>query len=155
MLLFAGFSACQAISTTRINAGGIYPDQSVSEVVSIYGQPVSVEKEEVRAGFRHTNVTYKYGRFGTTFNVTFIGNRVSHITVAGNNGIATSDGIKVGTPLSEIKKLFGRPRVEEPRKDGTTFVLYVQDEYRDPQRRLYFFIRNNKVEAYSVDAGYE
>ncbi len=34
-------------------------------------------------------------------------------------------------------------------------VWYVQDEFRDPQKRMYFFIKDNKVESYSIDAGYE
>lgn len=152
LVMVAGFSVCQAISPDRINAGGIYPFQSLQEVVSIYGQPVSVKKEEIRAGFKHTNVTYQYGRYGTTFDVTFVGNKVMGVHVAGNNGIATSDGIKVGTPLSEVKRILGKGgEVKTP--DGRLRISYSQDLIKDPIRSLMFFIKNNKVESYIVHSG--
>lgn len=152
LLMISGFAICHAIPPERINAGGIYPFQSLQEVVSIYGQPVSVKKEEVRAGFRHTNVTYQYGRFGTTFNITFVGDKVMSVHVAGNNGIATSDGIKVGTPLSEVKRILGKGN-EWKTPDGKLRICYQQDLMKDPLRELMFFIKNNKVESYIVWSG--
>lgn len=152
LLMISGVAVCHAISPDRINAGGVYPFQSLQEVVSIYGQPVSVKKEEVRAGFKHTNVIYQYGRYGTTFNVTFVGDKVMGVHVAGNNGIATSDGIKVGTPLSEVKRILG-PGREWKTPDGRLRISYSQDLIKDPVRGMFFFIKNNKVESYIVDSG--
>ena len=74
------------------------------------------------------------------------------VHVAGNNGIATSDGIKVGTPLSELKRILGQGR-EWTQDDGTLRISYNQDLMKDPVRELMFFIKNNKVESYIVWSG--
>ncbi len=152
-LLLAGFSVCQAISPDRMNAGGVYIDQGLPEVVAIYGEPVSAKTEQVEAGFRHTQIIYEYGRNGTTFNITFVNERVKRIYVAGNNGIATSDGIKVGTPLSEVKRILG-PGKDIKSEDGTKHrVLYQLEEPGDPDGSLNFYIKDNKVQAIYVDSG--
>ena len=150
LVLISGFSVCQAISGNRINAGGIYIGQSMSEVVSIYGKPVSSSSQQIVAGHRHTETVYKYGRFGTTLNVIFDGNRVSFVLVAGNNGIATSDGIKVGTPVSEVKRILGPGR--EWKANGGHQISYEQD---DPpkgylRQSIIFNIENNKVKEYRL-----
>ena len=155
MALLLSFSICQAISPNRMNAGGIYIFQSLAEVEAIYGKPVSVKTEQVNAGFRHTNTIYEYGRYGTTFKIIFVGNKVMSIRVAGNNGIATSDGLKVGTPLSEVKRILGPGK--EITNGGSGFgshqISYRQDELRDPLRMMIFYIKNNKVDSYIVDSG--
>lgn len=155
IILLSGFSICQAISPNRMNAGGIYIFQSLSEVEAIYGKPVSVKSEQVNAGFRHTNTIYEYGRYGTTFKIIFVGNKVMYIRVAGNNGIATSDGIKVGTPLSEVKRILGPGKeiTNGSSSFGSHQISYRQDELRDPLRMMIFYIKNNKVDSYIVDSG--
>ena len=138
ILSILGFSVCQAsISTDRMNAGGIYFGQSASEVVSIYGQPVNTREETKFPGVR-----YIYGRNGTIFDIIFSNGIVRGVVVKGNNGIATTDGIKVGTPVSEVKRILGKPDKE------TANSL----EYREPSnlRFINFIIRNNFVISYST-----
>ena len=150
LMLISSFSVCQAISGNRINAGGIYIGQSMSEVVSIYGKPISSSSRHIVAGHRHTETVYEYGRFGTTFNVIFDGNNVSFVLVAGNNGIATSDGIKVGTPVSEVKRILGPGH--EWKGNGKHQISYEQN---DPPKgylpqSIIFYIENNKVKEYRL-----
>lgn len=150
LVLISGFSVCQAISGNRINAGGIYIGQSMSEVVSIYGKPVSSNSKEITAGHRHTETTYEYGRFGTTFKIMFDGNKVNFVEVAGNNGIATSDGIKVGTPLSEVKRILGTGH--EWKGNGKHQISYEQHDAPKgfARQSIIFYIENNKVKMYRL-----
>ena len=149
LLMMAGFSVCQAISASHINAGGIYIGQSRSEVVSIYGKPASSNSQQITAGYRHTETKYEYGQFGTTFTILFEGDRVGLVTVSGNNGIATSDGIKVGTLISEVKRILGPVR---ELKDGKHRIIYEQDDAPAgylPQS-ITFYFENNKVSMYRI-----
>lgn len=147
LLMIASFSVCQAsISPDRMNAGGIFLGQSLSEVVSIYGKPVSTQRIESL----HKEFRYLYGRYGTTFDVTFNGKTAGRefviaIRVAGNNGIATSDGIKVGTPVSEVKRILGKPD-----KENAGSLVYSENKKDWILKMMRFDIKNNAVVSYSV-----
>ena len=155
-VMISVFSVCHAISPEKMKVGGIYIYQSLPEVVSIYGEPVSKKTEQAEAGFRHVQKIYEYGCNGTTFNITFVNDKVYRILVSGNNGIATSDGIKVGASLSEIKRLLG-PGTEIRSKDGTRCRLWYAEDgaTEDPIRKLNFYLKDNKVESIYVDSGIE
>lgn len=147
LLMILGFSVCQAsISPGRMNAGGIFLGQNLSEVVSIYGKPVSTQRIESL----HKEFRYQYGRYGTTFDITFNGKTVGKefviaINVAGSNGIATSDGIKVGTPVSEVKRILGKPD-----KENADSIIYKEHKQDWVMKMMRFNIKNNAVVSYSV-----
>lgn len=147
LLMILGFSVCQAsISSDRMNAGGIFLGQGLSEVVSIYGKPVSTQRIESL----HKEFRYQYGRYGTTFDVTFNGKTAGRefviaIRVGGNNGIATSDGIKVGTSVSEVKRILGKPD-----KENADSLIYSEQKKDWIMKMMRFDIKNNAVASYSV-----
>ena len=149
LLMIAWFSVCHALSANHMNAGGVYIGQSRTEVVSIYGKPSSSSSQQITAGARHTETKYEYGKFGTTFTILFEGDRVGLVTVSGNNGIATSDGIKVGTHVSEVKRILGPGREF---KDGKHRIIYEQDDTPAgylPQTMTFYF-ENNKVSMFRI-----
>ena len=148
IVLISGFSVCSALSTDRMTAGGIYILQPKADVIAIYGQPVKITKTEIVAGHRHTNYTYEYGRFGTTFSICMRNDvNVSHIYVEGNNGIATKDGIKVGTPVSEVKRILGKPDVENK---GPKVTLWYYEPNTGMPMSLQIVINKNVVESYRI-----
>ena len=116
------FSVCQAsISDDKMNAGGVSIGQSISEVKSKLGKPVSVEK------YGEGNIAYNYVDDKTCFRIYFYHRLVNMIKVSGDNGIATSDGIKIGTPMNEVIKILGEPdyvRTETVKKGVLKILNY-------------------------------
>ncbi len=154
LLMIAGFSVCQAfISRDRMTAGDVYPGQKMNKVIEIYGRPVSTETVSGRIPFPHTVHNCKYGQFGTTFDVivgTKFGEKsaeagsVAAIKVSGNNGIATKDGIRVGTSVSEVKRILGKPDYET--KDSLSYY----ESNNDASYSMKFFIKNGAVTSYRI-----
>ncbi|MBQ9572938.1 MAG: hypothetical protein IJR22_06060 [Acidaminococcaceae bacterium] len=145
LALISSFSVCQALSPERMTAGGIYILQRKADVIAIYGQPVKITKNKIVAGHPHTDYIYEYGRHGTTFSICLRNDfEVSHIHVAGNNGIATKDGIKVGTPVSAVKSILGKPDVES--KD----TLWYYEPNKGMPMSMQIIVKNNVVESYRI-----
>ena len=84
------------IAENRIAIGGLYPGQTVSQVEAIYGKPVRVSGDA-------KTTYYSYNQSNDTeFEVCFRNGVVSHIRISGNNGIATADGIKIGSTKDDV-----------------------------------------------------
>ena len=151
LVMISGFSVCQAsISADRMSAGGVYIGQKIADVIAIYGRPVSIETKQCIAPFTHTEYTYKYGQYGTTFDVVASGKsaatgNVIYIKVSGNNGISTKDGIKVGTSVSEMKRILGKPSGETKER-----IHYNESDNTDFSNSMLFFIRNGVIVSYSL-----
>ena len=144
VLMVAGFSVCQAtISPDRMNAGGVYLGQSISEVVSVLGQPVDKFKEEGDS----TSDTYLWCS-DKSFAVLFSNGIARDIRVLGNNGISTSDGIKVGMPISEVKRILGTPDAESTAQEYFSQSMTYKDHAK--QKTLHFIIENDVVKSYSI-----
>ena len=154
LLLILGFSVCQAfVPRDRMTAGSVYLDQEMTNVIAIYGRPVSIETESGRIPFPHTIHHCKYGQFGTTFDVIVavkFGQKavepgsVAAIKVSGNNGISTKDGIKVGTPINEVKRILGKP-------DGETKERLSYYEFlNDASYSMHFDVKNGVVASYWI-----
>ena len=146
LLMFAGFSVCHAtISADRLNAGGIYVGKSISEVVSIYGQPTSKFKEDGNDNLQDT-YTWKNEKIGLT--VLFFRGIAYEICVF--NGISTPDGIHAGMSVSDVKRVLGTPDKEtEPNK---AYRMRQVLDYRDSTKvnGILFVIENGVVNYYEI-----
>ena len=146
LLMIAGFSVCQAtISADSLNAGGVYVGQSMSDVVSIYGQPTSKFKEDGNDNLQDT-YTWKNEKIGLT--VLFFRGIAYEIRVS--NGISTSDGIHAGMSVSDVKRVLGTPDKEtEPNK---AYRMRQVLDYRDSTKvnGILFVIENGVVNYYKI-----
>lgn len=111
--LIFGLPAAQAgIDDSKIALGGIAPADKTSKVISIYGQP---DDRELLKSFRYiaygkptSNVIF--GLYPETVGIGISGQEtVISIEVNSNNGFATPDGVKVGTPESVLYEKYGKP----------------------------------------------
>ena len=147
LLMIAGFSVCQAtISADRLNAGGVYLGQSMSDVVSIYGQPTSKFKEEACDDLEDTYI-WNNGKIDLT--VMFFKGIVFEIRVF-KDGISTSDGIHVGMPVSDVKRILGTPD-KETLPDKAQRMRHVIS-YRDSTKTngMLFIMENGIVTEYHI-----
>ena len=146
LLMIAGFSVCQAtISADSLNAGGVYVGQSMSDVVSIYGQPTSKFKEDGNDNLQDT-YTWKNEKIGLT--VLFFRGIAYEIRVY--NGISTPDGIHAGMSVSDVKRVLGTPDKEtEPNK---AYRMRQVLDYRDSTKvnGILFVIENGVVNYYKI-----
>lgn len=146
LLMIAGFSVCQAtISADSLNAGGVYVGQSMSDVVSIYGQPTSKFKEDGNDNLQDT-YTWKNEKIGLT--VLFFRGIAYEIRVS--NGISTPDGIHAGMSVSDVKRVLGTPDKEtEPNK---AYRMRQVLDYRDSTKvnGILFVIENGVVNYYKI-----
>lgn len=146
LLMIAGFSVCQAtISADSLNAGGVYVGQSMSDVVSIYGQPTSKFKEDGNDNLQDT-YTWKNEKIGLA--VLFFRGIAYEIRVS--NGISTPDGIHAGMSVSDVKRVLGTPDKEtEPNK---AYRMRQVLDYRDSTKvnGILFVIENGVVNYYKI-----
>ena len=99
------------IAEDRIAIGGIHPDHTISDVTAVYGKPVKAQT--------YGNVTYyDYASNGTTFQVMFDNGIVKNIRVVGNNGLATPDGLKIGSLKEDVVKAYGQADLYYLSKDA-------------------------------------
>lgn len=100
MLLLSLSSVVSAkISDDRIAIGGICAGQTPSQVQAVYGNPV-----------RNSGDYWYYNKSDSTqFEIFFENNAVSHVRTAGNTGLATPDGIKVGSSKDDVVTAYGKP----------------------------------------------
>ena len=92
------------VSEDRIAIGGIQAGQTPAQVVAVYGEPVS----------RSGNDYWFYNKTGSTsFEIRFVNNAVHHVRTSGNTGLATPDGIKVGSSKDDIINAYGQPDMYE------------------------------------------
>ena len=92
------------ISEDRIAIGGIYAGQTQEQVKEIYGNPV--RKSQGEFWFYNQNEN-------TKFEIYFENKVVRHVRTKGNTGLATPDGIKVGSSKDDIINAYGQPDMYE------------------------------------------
>ena len=120
-------STCFAITKEDLNIGGVYIGQPFSAVTAIYGKPVTTKEEGApKMYFRHS-----FASNGTIFDVLTGGNYYTKVpsdvfcvVVSGNNGIATSKGIKVGSTLKDITNVYGTPN--RTTQQGANKLLFYE-----------------------------
>ena len=145
LLSFASIAFAK-ISDEHFAIGGIYVGQSISQVKAIYGEPV---KTDVFQDYKYC----KYAKNDTKFNIRFKSNIVDYVYVEGNNGIATVDGIKVGSAKEDIIKTYGQPDFHERGGSNKThpdseFIRYYPTSGRNIF--LNFEVRYGKVLNFDI-----
>lgn len=148
-LIVLNFTTTEArIDDSRIALGGIIPGSRLSDVIAMYGEP-----DEKVVSDRWTYKSYVY--YGTGKNrvvlemygvgLSYKGTEgVRTIGVESDNGFATPDGIKVGTPAAMLVEKYGEPDFKP--KDFVSGTYYYGF--------LYYFrfgITNGKIS--SIHAG--
>ena len=145
LLMITGFSVCHAtISTDRMNAGGINLGQSISQVVSMYGQPTDKFKPD---GNLLDTYTWDNGKINLT--VLFSKGVAFDIRVF-KDGISTSDGIHVGMSVSDVKRILGTPDSEVAPNKAKRMRHVI--EYRDSTKTkgMLFIMENGVVTQYHI-----
>ena len=101
ILMLSGICYAE-IKESDLNIGGIYCGQPIGDVIAKYGQPV-----EKRPG-APKGMIYTFISNGQKIRVSDKG-EVSGVSVSGNGDIATKAGIKVGSTLEDVVKIYGTP----------------------------------------------
>ena len=129
------------VSSTDFVAGGVYIGQPVSEVVSIYGMPISVRPAAGKGEI------YSYGQYGTVFDIRTSGREtVEGVISSGNNGVATKGGIKYGSHINQIKAAYGTPDFQGYNKYNGNYVIeYNYNPSKNYSLVLHFDIKNEWV----------
>ncbi len=129
------------VSSTDFAAGGIYIGQPVSEVVSIYGMPISVRPAAGKGEI------YSYGQYGTVFDIRTVGREtVEGVISRGNNGIATKAGIRYGSHINQIRAAYGMPDFQRYDKYSGNYVMeYNYNPSKNYSWVLHFDIKNEWV----------
>ena len=132
------------ISEDRIAIGGIYAGQTQEQVKEIYGNPV--RKSQGEFWFYNQNEN-------TKFEIYFENKVVRHVRTKGNTGLATPDGIKVGSAKEDIIKTYGQPDFHERGGRNKThpdseFIIYFPTSGRNI--RLDFEVRYGKVLNFDI-----
>ena len=66
--------------------------------------------------------------YGTSFQVTFVGDTVMYINTSAHNGIATPAGVTVGDPADKIARTYGKPQRYTRYESGEENFVY-RDQY--------------------------
>ena len=141
LLLLSAATANARIADERIALGGVYVGQSVSEVDAIYGKPADISRSKANVAVMY----YNYRNNGTNFHISFLNNIVTDVNVEGNNGIATPDGIKVGTPKEEVLKILGSPDGYEKGAQTPDHAFLWYNRASGNFGNLFFEVRYGKV----------
>ena len=139
LFIFSNEVCFARISMSDLSIGGVYLNQNFSEVISIYGRPIS---ERIPAGY---GKTYSFAKNGTIFDVHVTrSNVVKGVKVAGNNGLALdSSGIKFGSSLKSVMNYYGNPDHSDTFKanDGQIYhVLTYRISNKGTTQELSFYI---------------
>ena len=128
----AATSTCFAIEISDFNIGGICLNQSINDVIALYGQPI---KKEPGAP---VGLTYTFSSKGQTIYISYRG-RVKGVSVKGNGDITTKAGIKIGSTATDIRDTYGTPARDfvypKPYPDGTTRSIWYQKPTSYPDYR--------------------
>ena len=155
LLMFTDAVCFARISISDLSIGGVYLNQNFSEVISIYGWPIS---ERIPAGY---GKIYSFARGASIFDIHVTRtNIVKGVTVAGNNGLALdSSGIKYGSSLDEVINYYGYPDQSNTFKaDSGKIILVLQYFIRNQSvtQKLQFYINtaSKQVEMFYFDEFY-
>ena len=131
LFVFTSDACFARISTSDLSIGGVYLNQNFSDVISIYGQPLS---ERYPAGY---GKIYSFARGASLFDIHVTRtNVVKGVTVLGNNGLALdTSGIKYGSTLNNVIQYYGYPDHSSTFKADNGQIILV----------LNYFIRNQSV----------
>lgn len=143
------------ISISDLSIGGVYLNQNFSEVLSIYGPPVS---ERTPAGF---GKIYSFARGATVFDIHVTRtNVVKGVTIFGNNGLALdSSGIKYGSTLDDVIKYYGYPDqnhifTAENGKDIRVLQYFIRNQGITQKLQFYIDKASRQVEMFYYDEFY-
>lgn len=114
------FSSAEAkIDDSRVALGGIVPGAKITDVTNVYGEPTDKDiKPQTEApwvcyGNRESKnlviIRLYPGSVGLTGGKLTGREKVKSIYVTSNNGFATPDGIRVGTPEKVLYEKYGKP----------------------------------------------
>ena len=88
--------------------------------------------------------------YGTSFQVTFVGDTVMYINTSAHNGIATPAGVTVGDPADKITRTYGKPQRYTRYESGEESFVY-----RDPYDiHIGFSVEKGRITRIGI-VGYE
>lgn len=145
------------IKKEDLNIGGIYMDQSMSEVFARYGKPDRVE-HAVPVG-RICIYNINGGELRVSATSAEEKGTVEGVTITRNTGLATKAGIKVGSNAEEVIKVYGgkiikfspEPKMPEATRMIEHSIAIKRDikhnpAYPENRYQLWFYLNdNNKV----------
>ena len=104
LVTFVTASVCFAsIRLEQTELGCIRVGETRDFVESIYGEPDSSKVNHMWGGMNC--------RYGDSFDVTYtMDGHVIHISTTADNGIVTADGIKIGSTINDIMRVYGEPK---------------------------------------------
>lgn len=108
-----------------IALGGIMVGMKRAQVEAIYGAPTERTEPAKSAALDEMMDRYTYG---TSFQVTFVGDTVMYINTSAHNGIATPAGVTVGDPADKIARTYGKPQRYTRYESGEENFVY-RDQY--------------------------
>lgn len=146
IVLLSAVCTASPIPENRFAIGGIAPNSSPNYVKSIYGLPS--ERKSVPSA-EGGCIQWSYNG---TFIISFVDNVVKNITVKANNGIATADGIHVGSTVADLKAAYGEPiRIRYiPDNNKVKHMYYYYEMQGTPYYAMYFkFNEKNEIIEYT------
>lgn len=147
MFTLVAASACfAAITREQVELGGITTGETREYVESIYGEP---DSSSVNVMWGGTNCKY-----GDSFVITYTEKGyVIHISTSADNGIVTVDGIKVGSTLSDVRRVYGEPKnAVRDRKTNHIYMYFYNVEGERKQGIRFDFDSSGNVTK--IGAGY-
>lgn len=150
LFIFTNEVCFARISMSDLSIGGVYLNQNFSEVISIYGNPIS---ERYPAGY---GKTYSFANNGSIFDVHVDRtNTVKGVRIAGNNGLALdSSGIKFGSSLNTVIHYYGNPdhsNTFKAKNGRIVHVLSYNIRNRGTTQELSFWIDNASGQVVMID----
>lgn len=107
LLSFVISVPCFAISTDDLSIGNVRLFQPLSDVISVYGSPVTSRNMPANGGW--TEYTFVHDGNKIEIGIPAGGDSVISISVSGNSNFATKAGIKIGSSITDIKNAYGVP----------------------------------------------
>ena len=101
MVVMASATASAQIREDQVNLGGLDLTMTYDDVIACFGPP-DVEKP---GNFQLVDKVIMYG---DDIEISFLNNKIRKIMVSGDNGWATSDGVRFGMPLAEAFEIYGK-----------------------------------------------
>ena len=146
MLVSVAAAASAKVADDRFVIGGVSIGQTMSQVETVCGEPVKTRSF-------NEFLFYEYGNDETQFVIRFRNGMADTVYVAGNNGIATLDGIKIGSGKKAIIKTYGEPDIHQR---GTGFVSHPDAELirylsANGKMRMTFEVLHGKVINFDIE----
>lgn len=139
MVLFTLNVCFAALPDSEFAIGGLTLGSTEEQVQSVYGEPNSREVSALGAPGheRYDIVTYKYG---DSVMIIFYQGHLTSLIVSRANGWTTPSGIGIGTSLSDLLDMYGKPSWMY--NNNTLYHYGIRDA---SYIGLGFKVKNNKV----------